>query len=187
MIAAVDVGDVASIIGSATTIALVALTYATVRSGRTSADAAAVSARLAEQQLQEAHRLLLVPENPREENDETVVPVRNIGIGPALRVYGHAQIRDDARRRERRPREPGERATILEPFPLNVVPGVAAGDMANLRFNAAGAPVRSFLGLKITFEDATGRSYTTEAHYDDLRTKGFAHVRVVEAIPHGSR
>jgi hypothetical protein len=88
------VADVASIVTGLTTIALVAVTYVAVRSGRASAEAVALSAGLAARELQEAHRPVLIPEAPLENDHELVVSICNIGVGPALRIFGRAQTRN---------------------------------------------------------------------------------------------
>lgn len=134
---AATVGDVASVITGVVTIALVVLTYFAVRSGGESAEAASKSAdaelesaRLAERQLQEAHRPLLLSEAPVLDGQDLVVPLRNIGVGPAMRVYGRAQIRNlppDVRGR----------------FAHHVVPGVAAGSQTALRFAFASKTCRA--------------------------------------------
>jgi hypothetical protein len=108
------VADVASIVTGLTTIALVCVTYIAVRSGRASAEAAALSAGLAARELQESHRPVLIPEPPEEIGPELVVVVRNIGVGPALRVFGRARARDLP-------------PTVVGRFPLRPLSGIAAG------------------------------------------------------------
>jgi hypothetical protein len=165
-LAPVDLGDLAAVISGVTTFALVVLTYSAVRSGRASADAAARSAQLAERQLQEAQRPLLLPETPQEEDDDLLIPVRNCGSGPALRIYGRAQLLDLPPR-------------VLGRFPRAVIPGVAPGSEAVLRFNAAGVTLRKLTSLKVTFVDLAGRSYTTESKWD-RRQRCFTHTTVEE-------
>lgn len=158
------VADVASIVTGLTTIALVVVTYAAVRSGRASAEAAALSADLAARELQEAHRPVLIPEAPSEQERDLVVIVRNIGIGPALRIFGRAQTRDlppDAVGR----------------FPLHPLSGVEAGGKTELRFR--GVPLSRLLSLKVVFDDVLGRTYTTEARWDGHK-KAFVYAEVAE-------
>jgi hypothetical protein len=157
------VADVASIVTGLTTIALVVVTYIAVRSGRASAEAAALSAGLAARELQEAHRPVLIPETP-EQGPELVVAVRNIGVGPALRVFGRAQTRDLP-------------PTVVGRFPLHQLSGVAAGGVAELRFR--GVALSNLLSLKIVFDDVLGKTYTTDARWDGIQ-KAFAHAGVAE-------
>ena len=88
-----SVADVASIVTGLVTIALVCVTYASVAVARSSANAASASAGLAAKQLQEAQRPVLIPGEPRQEEDDLEIPVSNIGTGPALRVFAVAQFR----------------------------------------------------------------------------------------------
>jgi hypothetical protein len=158
------VADVASIVTGVTTIALVVVTYIAVRSGRASAEAAALSAGLAARELQEAHRPVLIPETPYEHGPELVVAVRNIGVGPALRVFGRAQTRDLPQ-------------NVAGRFPLHQLSGIAAGGVAELRFRGVALP--ALLSLKIVFDDALGKTNTTDARWDGLQ-KAFAHAGVAE-------
>lgn len=165
-LAAIHLGDVVSLVSGVTTIFLVVLTYAAVRASRASAEAAADSARLAERQLQEAHRPLLLPADPSEEDGHLVIPVRNIGVGPALLIYGRAQTRNLP-------------PNVVGRFPQSVLPGAPASGDAALRFNGAGVPLSNLLSLKVTYKDAAGRSYTTDAKWDH-RLRTFTHVNVTE-------
>ncbi len=68
---------------------------------------------------------------------------------------------------------------VLGRFPHSVLPGTAAGGNPALRFNGAGVPLRDLLSLKVTYKDAAGRSYTTDAKWD-RRLRMFTHVNVTE-------
>jgi hypothetical protein len=164
LLAFATVADVASIVTGLTTIALVVVTYTAVRSGRASAEAAAVSAGLAARELQEAHRPVLIPEPPAENGPELVIAVRNIGVGPALRVFGRAQARDLP-------------PTVVGRFPLHPLSGLAAGNAAELRFRGVALP--NLLSLKIVFDDVLGKTYTTDARWDGVQ-KAFVHAGIAE-------
>lgn len=158
------IADVASIITGLTTVALVIVTYFAVRSGRASAEAAALSANLAARQLQEARRPVLIPEPPSEDEDELVVVVRNIGVGPALRVFGRAQTRNLP-------------PDVVGRFPLHPLSGVEAGGEAELRFK--GVPLPDLLSMKVVFDDVLGKTYTTDARWDG-RKKAFVYAGVAD-------
>jgi len=158
------VADVASIVTGLTTIALVVVTYVAVRSGRASAEAAALSAGLAARELQEAHRPVLIPEAPLESGNELVVAVRNIGVAPALRIFGRAQTRDLP-------------ANVVGRFPLHQLSGVEAGGVAELRFRGVALP--DLLSLKVVFDDVLGKTYTTDARWEG-RQKAFVYAGIAE-------
>jgi hypothetical protein len=158
------VADVSSIITGLTTIALVMVTYAAVRSGRASAEAAASSAELAERQLREAHRPVLVPmDAPYDQGPDLMIAVRNIGVGPALRVYGRAQTRNLP-------------PTVVGRFALHPLAGVETGGVTELRFRAA---LQELLSVKIVFDDVLGKTYTTDARWDAIK-KAFVYAGVVD-------
>ena len=158
------VADVASIVTGLTTIALVVVTYIAVRSGRASAEAAALSAGLAERELQEAHRPVLIPEAPREHGPELVVTVRNIGVGPALRVFGRAQTRDLP-------------PNVAGRFPSHQLSGVEAGGVGELSFR--GVTLADLLSLKVVFDDVLGKTYTTDARWEGIQ-KAFVYAGIAE-------
>lgn len=158
------VADVASIITGLTTIALVVVTYVAVRSGRASAEAAALSAELAARELQEAHRPVLIPEAPSEQDLELAVVVRNIGIGPALQIFGRAQTRDLP-------------PDVVGRFPLHPLSGVEPGGTTELRFR--GVPLSGLLSVKVVFDDVLGKTYTTDARWDGQK-KAFVYAGVAE-------
>jgi hypothetical protein len=157
------VADVASIITGLTTIGLVVITYIAVRSGRASADAAALSAGLAARELQEAHRPVLVPESLREDAPELSVTVRNIGVGPALRVFGRAQTRKLP-------------PNVAGRFPLHQLSGVAVGGEVELRFR--GIALSDLLSLKVVFDDVLGKTYTTDARWEGSQ-KAFVYAKII--------
>jgi hypothetical protein len=142
-----SVADVASIVTRLVTIALVCVTYVSVGVARDFAKAAAASAHLAAKQLQEAQRAVLIPGAPRQEDNDLVIPVANIGIGPALRVFAVAQFRSQP-------------INVVGRFPEHVVPGVAAGREIAL---PPRLKLEDLVQLKITYADVSDRSYTTEA------------------------
>jgi hypothetical protein len=156
------IADIASIVTGLTTIALVIVTYIAVRSGRASAEAAALSAELAARELQETHRPVLIPETPVEHGPELVVTVRNIGVGPALRVFGRAQTRKLP-------------PNVVGRFPLHQLSGVAVGGEAELRFRGVDLP--DLLSLKVVFDDVLGKTYTTDARWDE-RQKAFVYAGI---------
>lgn len=158
------VADVASIVTGLTTIALVIVTYIAVRSGRASAEAAALSAGLAARELQEAHRPVLIPEAPLEHDHELVVIVRNIGVGPALRVFGRAQMRDLP-------------SNVAGRFPLHQLSGVEAGGVGELRFR--GVALTDLLSLKVVFDDVLGKTYTTDARWEGIQ-KAFVYAGIAD-------
>jgi hypothetical protein len=158
------VADVASIVTGLTTIVLVVVTYSAVRSGRAAAEAAARSAELAARELQESHRPVLIPEPPEEIGPDLVVVVRNIGVGPALRVFGRAQARDLP-------------PAVVGRFPSHQLSGIAAGGNGELRFRGVG--LSALLSMKIVFDDVLGRTYTTDARWDGFR-KAFVYAGVTE-------
>lgn len=191
----VDLGDLASIITGVLTLAVIFLTYRSVGVARASADAAARSAQLADQQLREAQRPVLILGTPRVDElpapppvpdpdlttrvgrtlaaqqaprpapiPDFLLPLDNIGVGPALNVYGTVSVRDT---------KPG----ILGPFALHVHPGIAASGSGVLRFNGYTVTSKKLLGAKITYTNAGGRSYTSEAHWDTLK-KRFTSTRI---------
>ena len=144
-----SLADVASIVTGLVTIALVCVTYVSVAVARDSAKAASVSADLAAKQLQEAQRPVLIPGDPRQEDDDLVIPVTNIGIGPGLRVFAVAQFRNQP-------------ANVIGRFPEHVLPGVAAGGDVALRLRMR---LEDLVQLKITYADVGDHSYTTEASW----------------------
>lgn len=158
-----SVADVASIVTGLVTIALVCVTYAAVATARTSASAASASAQLAAKQLQEAQRPVLIPGDPRQENDDLEVAVSNIGTGPALRVFAVAQYR----------KQP---ANVVGRFPEHVQPGVAAGGELTLRLRLK---LEDLVRLRVTYVDIADPSYTTEASWD-ARLRRFTHTTVAE-------
>jgi hypothetical protein len=158
------VADVASIVTGLTTIALVVVTYFAVRSGRASAEAAARSAELAAQELKESHRPVLIPEPPEEIGPELVVVVRNIGVGPAIRVFGNAQTRDLP-------------PSVVGRFPAHQLTGIAAGGTGELRFR--GVTLTVLLSMKIVCDDVLGKTYTTDARWDGIQ-KAFVYAGVAE-------
>lgn len=161
-----DLNNLVDLVSSLATIGLVLLTYSAVRSGRAAAEAAAESARLAEQQLQEAHRPLLIPTEPQKVGSDVVVSVHNIGVGPAIRVYGYARLQDLP-------------PSVPCRFARFVTPGAPAGGITALRFNAATVALAKLLSVEITYRDTGGRSYTTHAKWDKRHTT-FTNVRVRE-------
>jgi hypothetical protein len=165
--AAVDIGDLASLVSGVLTLAIVLLTYRSVRVAAASADAAARSAQLADQQLREAQRPVLIAGAPRlDEPPDFLLPLANIGVGPALNVYGTVSVRDT---------KPG----ILGPFALHVHPGIAAGEGDVLRFNGHAVTPPKLLGAKITYTDAGGRGYTSELRWDGHK-KRFTSTQIKE-------
>ncbi len=93
-----------------------------------------------------------------------MVVVRNIGVGPALRVFGRAQTCDLP-------------PTVVGRFPLHQLSGIAAGGMAELRFS--GVALSALLSMKIVFDDVLGKTYTTNARWDG-RQKAFVYAGVAE-------
>lgn len=156
-----SVADVASIVTGLVTIALVCVTYASVAVARSSANAAFASAALAAKQLQEAQRPVLIPGEPRQDDDDLEIPVSNIGTGPALRVFAVAQFR----------KQP---ANVLGRFPDHVLPGVAADGALSLRLRLQ---LEDLLQVRVTYVDVADRSYTTEAAWDG-RLNRFTHTTV---------
>jgi hypothetical protein len=158
-----SVADVASIVTGLVTIALVCVTYVSVAVARDSAKAASVSADLAAKPLQEAQRPVLIPGDPRQEDDDLVIPVQNIGIGPGLRVFAVAQFRNQP-------------ANVIGRFPEHVLPGVAAGEEVALRMRMR---LEDLIQRKITYADVGDHSYTTEASWH-RRLGRFTHTVVTE-------
>jgi hypothetical protein len=115
----VDLGDVAALITGVTTLAVVLLTYSMARATSKSAAAAQQASELAEKQLQESHRPLLVPLDLTEAEKETLLRVRNIGVGPALRIYAKVTTRNMPE-------------GVIGRFPLNQLPGVEASSEVSL-------------------------------------------------------
>ena len=163
MLCFATIGDVSEGVTGVVTVVLAGLAWRSARSGENSAVAASKSARLAELQLQEAQRPLLVPEAPWPDGVEFTLPVRNIGVGPAIRVYGRAQARNLP-------------PSVIGRFAHHVLPGVSAGDEVSLRFSV---DLADLLSVKVTYVDATDRAYTTDAMWDRLR-RSFTHVTVEE-------
>jgi hypothetical protein len=158
-----SIADVASLATSLVTFALVVVTAFSVRVARKSANTASETAKLTAQQVQEAIRPLLIPDQPRQDGHEIDLPIKNIGAGPALRVFCRAQVKNQP---------PG----VVGRFPDHVIPGVAAGDEAFLRLRFA---LADLTGVRITYVDAANRAYTTEAHWHD-RLRRFTHTTVDE-------
>jgi hypothetical protein len=158
-----SIADVASIVTGLVTIALVCVTYVSVAVARESAKAAFASADLAAKQLREAQRPVLIPGQPRRDDDELEIPVANIGIGPALRVFAVADFRNQP-------------ANVVGRFPEHVLPGVAAGGEIGLRLRLR---VEDLVRLKVTYADVADHSYTTEASWH-RRLSRFTHTVVTE-------
>ena len=163
LLVSASVADVASIVTGLVTIALVCVTYVSVAFARDSAKAASASADLAAKQLQEAQRPVLIPGDPRQDDDDLVIAVQNIGIGPALRVFAVAQFRNQP-------------AKVIGHFPEHVLPGVAAGGAVALRLRMR---LEDLVQLKITYADVGDHSYTTEASWH-RRLRRFTHTVVTE-------
>jgi len=157
------VADVASIVTGLVTIALVCVTYASVAAARNSAIAASASADLAAKQLREAQRPVLIPGEPHQDNDDLEIPMSNIGIGPALRVFAVARFRNQP-------------PNVIGRFPEHVLPGVAAGGVLSLRLRLR---LEELVQLRITYVDVTDRSYSTEASWHALLRR-FTHTVVAE-------
>jgi hypothetical protein len=166
LLCSVEWADIVAITGSLATLVIAGLTFVSVRATRRAADAAVTAAHVAEQQLQHAHRPVVVPEQPSVEGRDLVVPMVNIGLGPALRVYARAIVK-------------GLPEGVLGRFPRSVVSGVAAGERTALRFSPRSVNPDNITSLKVTYVDVTGLAYTTDAKWD--RAQGeFTHVAVNE-------
>jgi hypothetical protein len=151
------------------TVLLAALTVALALSGRRAALAAADASSVAQRQLQESVRPVLVPGPPRPDPDDerrTLVSVRNIGVGPALNLYGRAQRR-------------GQPAEVLGRFPAAKVAGESADGSADLSFAAAAVTARAITRLELQFTDVSGQHYSAEAGWDQ-RAGAFGHLTIRE-------
>jgi hypothetical protein len=165
------VADWATVASAVATVVLAALTVVLKVATRKASDAAAAASQLAQRQLQESVRPLLVPQPPEEDAshpERTVLPVRNIGVAPAVNLYARAQTRDQPE-------------GALGRFPSGRVVGVAAGETVELSFNAASVTAAKLTTVELTFEDVSGQKYATEAGWarrrgasqpQDLRAKG---------------
>lgn len=157
--------DVTSLVGSVATVVVVILTLFAVRSGNTAAKAAEASARLAEREIQEAHRpvLLLLP--MEQAIGGIHVGVRNIGAGPALAIRGEVELRHfDAEgvRRMGRISFHGRRA----------IAGLAAGESEDIDFVTGSDPtIRELLLATVTYNDPAGNVYETTGSWSTVRTE----------------
>lgn len=146
------------------TLIIAALTLLSTRTARRAADAAESVARVSNAELHEAHRPVLVPGPLSVAGHDVLVEIQNIGVGPALRVYGRAQTADLPE---------GVRGRFARPM----LPGLAAGATGHLRFSSASLDSHRLTSLKITYASVVGCVYTTDAHWD-RRHDAFSHVRV---------
>jgi endonuclease YncB( thermonuclease family) len=175
--------DWVTVASGAATVVLAGLTVVLMLSTRRASRAAEEASRLAQRQLQESVRPLIVPQPPREHPDDperTLLPVRNIGVAPAVNL--HASV-PTGRQRE----------GVVGRVPLGKVAGVAAGETVELSFNAGSVPARKLGRVELTFTDVAGQRYVTEASWDQ-RGGQYSYLRVserrglrIEPIPPPSR
>ena len=160
---------VSAVVTGAATLVLAVLTVALARSTREAARAAAEASRLSQRQLQESVRPLLVPQAPRQDPDDPrrlLLPVRNIGVAPAVNLYAKAQTSTQA-------------PEVLGQFPNGRLPGVAAGETEELSFNIASVTSKNLGRVELTFSDVAGQRYAAESTWD-RRSGTFRHLRLQE-------
>jgi hypothetical protein len=161
-------GVIAAIVSAITTVALAALTLSLAQTGRASSRAAEEASRLVQHQLKESLRPVLIPEAPRPDPDDprrVLIPVRNIGAGPALNLSCRARTSDLPE-------------GVLGRFPLTRVSGaVAARESTDLAFLAASVTEKTVTTVELTFSDVAGQRYTTRATWD-RRSHAFGAVRI---------
>ena len=164
-----SLADWATVASGVATVLLAGLTVVLALSTRRASAAAADASKLAQLQLQESVRPLLVPQPPREDPDDparTLLPVRNIGVGAALNLYAVVQAA-------------GQPKSVLGRFPESKVAGVAPGETGHLTFNAASVTSRTLGKVRLMFSDVAGQNYATEALWD-RRRGAYRHLNISE-------
>jgi hypothetical protein len=166
--------ETAAVIGSAATLATAGATLWLSLLTRATARASERAVELTGLQMREAHRPVLVP--GALDAERLVVPLHNIGLGPALRVRATAHV--DRTERVGEPR-PWRRVAGYQ-----VLPGVAAGAIGEVPFQASALELPRLRRLDVDFDDVTGHGYRVMADWNGPK-RSFGPVMVVDrpALP----